>query len=174
MHPLKALLTSLLLLISMLSFGQVTPSADASGYLEYTGTISTHGKGNFEVSSCIASSPLIMGVMFKTEFEEDATDSSFVKGANADDYYVDNYESPAGQVKYKFQYLIKKGQLSYRFYDIEHEQSDSEFKSIGFLPAQWNETVGTIFTKKQYSEILVDLKMNVANAIRMVDKYCLK
>ena len=110
--------------------------------------------------------------MFKTELEEDATDSSFVKGAYAYNYYVDDYESPAGKVKFKFQYLIKEGQLTYRLYDFEHVKSDSKFESVGLLPEKWNDQVKASFTKAQYSEIFVDLRFNVNHAIRMVKKYC--
>ena len=115
-----------------------------------------------------------MGIESKTESDEEALDSAFVKGEYSYSYYVDDYESPAGEVKFKFEYIIRDGQINYRLYDFEHEKSDSKFTSIGLLPKEWNEKVKSSFSKKQYAEIMTDLKLNVANAIRMINKYCIK
>ena len=117
---------------------------------------------------------MIMGIESKTVSEDEAHDSAFVRGAYAYFYYVDDYGSEAGEVKFKFEYIIIDGQIDYRFYAFEHEKIGSKFASIGLLPKEWNEQVKTSFSEKQYGEIMTDLRLNIANAIRMINKYCVK
>ena len=174
MKKIKTILLSTLLLISVSAFSQIISSEDESGNLQFKGVIKVTKKSNYELSECISSSAMIMGVNSKTESNKEALDSAFVKGENSYSYYVDDYGSPAGEVKYKFEYIIKNGQINYRLYDFEHKKSDSKFASIGLLPKEWNEKVKSSFSKKQYTEIMTDLKLNVANAIRMINKYCVK
>jgi hypothetical protein len=174
MKKIKTILLSTLLIISANAFSQITGPLDESGNLQFNGVIKVTDKSNFELSECISSAAMIMGIESKTESASEALDSAFVKGGYSYSYYVDNYESPAGEVKFKFEYIIRDGQINYRLYDFEHVKSDSKFASIGLLPKEWNEKVESSFSKKQYAEIMTDLKLNVANAIRMINKYCVK
>ncbi len=174
MKKLKFIFLLFFLIYSVIAFAQITSSTNESVNLEFKGIIEATGKSNYELSECIASSAMIIGVETQTESEKDALDSSFVKGEYSYSYYVDDYESYAGEVKFKFEYIIRNGQINYRIYDFEHEKSDSKFQSVGILPEKWNDKVKLSFTEKQYSEIMVDLRMNVANAIRMINKYCIR
>jgi hypothetical protein len=174
MKKIKTILLSTLLIISANALSQIVGSVDESGNLQFNGVIKVTDKSNFELSECISSSAMIMGIESKTESDEKALDSAFVKGEYSYSYYVDEYGSPAGEVKFKFEYIIRDGQINYRLYDFEHEKSDSKFASIGLLPKEWNEKIKSSFSKKQYAEIMTDLKLNVANAIRMINKYCVK
>lgn len=171
---IKILNLLLLLFFSMTIYSQTNSSNEETENLQFTGTINTEGKSNYELSDCISTSAMIQGIESKTESEEAAIDSSFVKGAYAFSYYVDDYGASAGEVKFQFEYIIKEGVIAYQLYDFEHHQSESKFESVGILPTDWNEKVKASFTKKQYAEIMTDLKMNVANAIRMINKYCVK
>ena len=174
MNKIKTALLSILLIISVSTFGQVKSSADSSGNLQFIGILKVADKSNSELSECISSSAMIMGVDSKTESDNESLDSAFVKGSYSYSYYVNNYEVPAGDVMYKFEYVIRDGQINYRLYDFEHEKSDSKFESIGLLPNDWNEKVKDSFSKKQYAEVMTDIKLNVANNIRLIKKYCLK
>ncbi len=140
--------------------------------LLYKGAIESSGQSNFELAECISSSSMIYDIETRTELEEDSRDSSFVAGAFSYGYFVDDYQSPAGQVRFKFEYVIRNDSVLYQFYDFEHEQAESKFESLGHLPKEWNEEVKLVFSKSQYKEILTDIELNVANAIRMVRKYC--
>lgn len=117
---------------------------------------------------------MIQGVESQTESENEAVEHAFVKGRYAYSYYVNDYKDFVGEIKFKFEYIIINGQINYRFYDFEHDKLNSTFKSIGLLPKQWNENVKVSFTKKEYVDIVKDLKSNAANAIRIITKYCLK
>ncbi|NQY05688.1 MAG: hypothetical protein HRT68_05640 [Flavobacteriaceae bacterium] len=174
MKNIKTILLSTILIISVNAFSQIIGSVDESGNLQFKGVIEVTNKSNFELSECISSSAMIMGIESKTESDGEALDSAFVKGEYSYSYYVDDYGSQAGEVKFKFEYIIRDGQINYRFYDFEHKKSESKFASIGLLPKEWNEKVKSSFSKKQYTEIMTDLKLNVANAIRMINKNCVK
>lgn len=163
----------MLFIISLNVYSQIKSSFDEFGNLQFTGIMDTASESNFELSECISASALIFGIESKTESVENGIDSSFVKGGYSYSYYVDDYESSAGEVKFKFEYIIKNGNISYRFWDFEHEKSGSEFESIGLLPRDWNEKIKETFTKKQYTEIKTDIRLNVSNAIRMITKYCI-
>lgn len=153
---------------------QIKKSSDESGKLQFTGNIGAKGKKNYDLSECISTSAMIEGVEFKTESIEKAVESSYVKGTYSFSYYVDDYGESAGEVKFKFEYLIANEEINYRLFDFKHEKSDSNFESIGILPYEWDEKVKASFTKKQYAEIMTDLKLNVVNAIRMINKNCVK
>jgi hypothetical protein len=86
---------------------------------------------------------------------------------------VNDYETEAGSISFKYSYQIKDNVISYRFYDFEHDGTETDFKSIGLMPEKWNTDIGKIYTEKQYIEIMKDLYANSANAIRMIKKYCL-
>jgi len=174
MQQLKILSLLVLLFATTNTFSQILSSSDDSGNLQFTGVTKVVDKSNFELSECIAHLALIVGIESKTEKLESSKDSSFVRGKYAYSYYVDHYESPAGEVKFKYEYIIKNGQVQYRFYDFEHEQASSKFKTIGLLPKTWNKKIQATFTKDQYGEIMTDIKLNIAHALRMIDKYCLK
>ncbi len=142
--------------------------------LEIVGLLEADSKENFEISECIVNSAMILGVESYTDSEQNSRDSSFVNGNYAYSYFVDDYSSEAGEVKFKFSYQIKNGIINYKFYDFEHNGRNTKFKSIGILSKNWNENIGSTFTENQYSEIMTDIKLNVANSIRMISKYCLK
>ena len=151
-------------------FGQ--NSNESSKILAITGNIESKDKSNLELADCIANSAMIEGVTSYTESENESIDSSYVNGNYSYSYYVNDYESEAGSISFKYSYEIKDGVISYKFYDFIHDGTGTEFKSIGNLPEKWNSEVGEIFTEKQYVEIMKDLFMNSANAIRMIKKYC--
>ena len=134
--------------------------------------IESKDKSNLELAHCIANSAMIMGVTSYTESENESIDASYVNGNYSYSYYVNDYESEAGSISFKYAYEIKSGVISYKFYDFIHNGTGTEFKSIGNLPEKWNSKIGEIFTEKQYVEIMKDLFMNSANAIRMIKKYC--
>jgi len=168
----KNCLFFLLLIVFFNLSSQVSSTAEKFKTLQFKGVIDAPGKDNFELSECIAGSAMLAGIISQTKSKEQAVDSSFVKGEYTYTYYVDNYEKFAGFIKFKFEYIIKKGQIHYRFYDFEHEKSDSDFESIGLLPEKPNEKVRKVFTEKQYDTIMTDLKMNIAHSLRLIVKYC--
>ncbi|WP_299888477.1 hypothetical protein [uncultured Lacinutrix sp.] len=174
MMTIKTLSLLILFTFSINAYSQIISSNDKFGNLQFIGNINTENKSNYDLSECISTSAMIMGIESKTESKEAAIESSFVKGEYSYSYYVNDYEASAGEVQFKFEYTIKKGAIAYKLYDFEHLKSDSEFESIGILPNEWNEKVKASFTKKQYAEIMTDLRLNVANAIRMINKYCTK
>lgn len=85
---------------------------------------------------------------------------------------VNDYKSEAGNISFKFSYKIKEGMIAYKFYDFKHDGEGTAFYSIGNIPEKWNHEVGKIFTEKQYSEIMTDVYLNSANAVRLIKKYC--
>jgi hypothetical protein len=166
----KSFLLLILLVFSFSLFGQ--NSNESSKTLEITGNIESKGKSNLELADCIANSAMIMGVTSYTESENESVDSAYVNGSYSYSYYVNDYESEAGSISFKYMYEIKDGIISYKFYDFLHDGTGTEFKSIGNLSKKWNSEVGEIFTQKQYVEIMKDLFMNSTNAIRMIKKNC--
>ena len=80
------------MIISANAFRQIVSSVDESGNLQLKGVIKVTNKSNFKLSECISSSAMIMGIESKTESDEEALDSAFVKGEYS--YYVDDYGSP--------------------------------------------------------------------------------
>jgi len=174
MKKLKIIILSLNFILIVNLFGQLDSSSDENGNLQFTGVIKTKNNDNFELSECISNSAMILGIESKTKSEKEAKKSSYVKGNYAYAYYVDDYESEAGRVKFTYEYIVKNGQIHYRLFNFEHEQSKSKFESVGLLTEKWNKKIKSSFTKKQYAEIMTDLRANAANAIRMIKKYCAK
>lgn len=172
MKKLKLFYLITLLIISSNCISQLTSTEDEYGNIQFKGIIEVPHKTNFQVSECISSLMMVVGITFKTETKEEAGDSSIVKGEYSYTYYVDDHKSFAGEVKFKFEYITKKGAINYRIYDFVHEKSNSKFNSIGKLPKEWNEKVGQVFTKIQFNEIISDLILNAANSIRIINKYC--
>lgn len=87
---------------------------------------------------------------------------------------VDEDDKPAGWIAFDFEYLVKDGTISYRYYNFVHsaEEEDAVFASIGTLPAVWNEKVAKVFTKGQYAEIQNYMTANVRVALKLAKKYC--
>lgn len=139
-----------------------------------TGTIQTATKSNLELADCIANSSMIMGITAYTTSEKEAAESSFVEGNYAFNYFVNNYESQAGKIDFKYVFNSKDGVIEYKFYDFVHDGTNTNFKSIGTIPKKWNDTIGLIFTKDQFMEIMIDLTGNVALALRMIKENCVK
>lgn len=153
-------------------FSQTAPKAIKN--LELTGTITSTNASNLELADCIANSAMIMGVTSYTQSESDATESAYVKGNYSYGYYVNNYETEAGNISFNYSYTIKDNVITYRFYDFKHDGSNTSFASIGAIPDKWNATIGKVFTQKQYAEIMKDLLTNSVNAIHMIKKHCAK
>ena len=80
MKKIKTILLSTFLIISINAFSQIVGSEDESGNLQFKGVIKVTDKSNFEISECISSSAMIMGIESKTESDGEALDSAFVKG----------------------------------------------------------------------------------------------
>lgn len=140
--------------------------------LTIEGKITIANQSNLELAYCIANSAMVLGVTNYTTTEEEAIDSAFVQGNYSYNYYVDNYDTEAGTISFNYEYIIKNGEITYTYTDFVHDGTGTTFKSIGNLPEKWNANVGEVFTEKQYSEIMNDVRANIANAVRMVKKYC--
>ncbi len=140
--------------------------------LELSGDIKFNSKTNLELVDCIVNSFVAMGLTEYSETENEL-EPSFIKGNYSYSYYVDDYESEAGVINFKYLYEIKDGVLSYKFYQFDHDGSNTKFKSIGVLPEKWYEEIGKTFTEKQYIEIMKDIYANFVNTIRLIKKYCI-
>ncbi len=173
---MKKLLTIAIILITILnSFGQSKPlflTADKNGNIISTGKIEIKNRPNFDIFKCVKTF-IFVGVESTSESIENKVDTFFVKGAYSYTYYVQDTVF-AGEIKFKYEYIIKNRTIEYNIYDFEHIQSNSKFGSVGIIPLIWNEKVKKSFTEAQYSEIMKYVNANVALAIRMLNNYCVK
>lgn len=149
-------------------------SADANGNVIYTGELTGADKDNFEACRCLNEDMPMFGISSFTEEKEDAKNGAFVKGSWSYNYYVDADDKPAGSIAFDFEYLVKDGTISYRYYNFIHsqEEEDPVFAPIGALPAVWDEKVSRVFTKEQYSRIQSSMTANVRVALKLAKKYC--
>jgi len=150
-----------------------TPNEDKNGNLEIKGEILV-SQDNFELCSCISKAHALNGVKTFTQNEEVAKISAFVLGDWSSAYYVNDYSKLAGNILFKYEFIIKDGIINYRFYQFTHEQKDSEFESIGQLPSSWNSNVGAQFNKGQYWEIINAIQTNIAEKVQLISKQCLQ
>lgn len=149
------------------------PNEDKNGNLEIKGEIVV-SESNFKVCACIAKSDALDGVKAFTKNERTAEISAFAMGDWSSSYLVNDNSTPAGNIFYRFEFVVKEGKVSYRFYHFKHEQKDSEFASFGQLPSEWNDTVGKAFNKGQYWEIINAIQTNIAKKIQVLSSQCLQ
>lgn len=168
---MRLTLTFLLLFTAINTYAQINASADADHNLQFKGTLQAPNKSNTELAQCIYSSPIIS--MFIAS-EDMQPDTALFKGSNSFSHYVDDITTPAGEVSFQFEYLTKDSLVAYRFYHFQHHQSDSKFQSVGQLPLAWKDLTNPSFSQTQYEEIVADLRLNVAHAVRMILKYCIQ
>lgn len=163
---MKNLFTYLFLITLNFTFSQ-----ELKNY-EFTGTIKTSNKSNFEISECISENVVLVGVKSKTKNEKDATASSFVNGEHSFGYYVDDYSKFAGNIEFKFEFIISNNEIKYKFYNFTHLKSNSSYKSLGILPKDWNINIKQ-FSQSQYEEIQNDIKLNMFNYLRLIQNKCI-
>ncbi len=157
-----------LLFFYFTSYSQVTFSPDRNNNLSVLVKIDVSKKTKSELYECLSNSWFIMDINSKLNKK-----TTFIKGSYSYNYYVNNNILPAGEIKYKFDYTIENGILICLFYDFDHNKNDSTFNSVGILPFEINDVIKKSFNEKQYSEILNDIQLNVANTIRLVQKNCI-
>jgi len=174
MQKMNIIKLALILLVINNSFGQNNLTKEIDKLILFEGIIDAENKNNFDISECLSNSAMIMGIKSKTETIDQAKESSFVKGQYSYSYYVNDYEAKAGDVEFKFEYIIKNAKIHFKIYDFIHTKGNSEFDSIGLLPMEWNAKIGKTFTKEQYNEIMGDLGFNALNSLRMIKKNCAK
>ena len=149
------------------------PNSDKLGNLEIKGEIKTD-HSNYGLCTCIKNANFLDGVKAFTKSEKAAEISAFVMGEIYQNYLVNDFSTEAGEVQFKYEFIIKDGVLSYRFFHFYHAQKESEFSSAGRLSSEWNKEIGKVFNKGQYWEIVNEIQTNVANTIRALNKECME
>lgn len=152
---------------------KVKLSADVNGNLITVGRIELDNINatKKDIQKCILNSPITIGVKEYSEFLSNTSDFEFIKGQWQYSYYINNSSDFAGIVEFKYEFKISDGIIDYKYYDFNHFKDDSEYKSIGLLPYEINETVLEVFDKKQYKEIIGDIYLNQVLAIKRTKQF---
>ncbi len=154
------------------AFCQGVFGEDLNGNLICTGEIEFKKLSHFEISQCLKDQ--LLGIESNTNSQLEFVDSSYVIGSWKYTYYVDDFDTFAGSLKFDYLIVAKKKSVRYYFHNFEHIQGSSKFESLGFIPLKWNEKVKFNFSNDQYSEILVGVRLNVLNWHRIIQNNCLK
>jgi len=152
---------------------KVALSADENGYILCKGKIhlDTNSATKKEILDCILSSPITIGVEDHSSLQENNSPFESVSGKWEYTYYVNDDESFAGIIEFKYQFTIYDGYIDYKYYNFIHSKDDSEFESIGKLPLEFNDAVSKVFTQTQYKEITEDLFLNQILAVKRTKNY---
>ncbi|WP_130736715.1 hypothetical protein [Flavobacterium sp. J27] len=162
------LLLSLLLIFNSIS-AQIKTGSDHTNNLEITyEVIFDSSKNKTEIADCISENDFLESM---TNYITDR-ERIFLKGNYEYTYYINNTEILAGKISHDYLITVQNNKVYFRFFNFIHAEGNSKFNSIGILPFNFNNTVASVFTKDNYSEILYDLKFNVANQIRQLSKNC--
>lgn len=155
------------------SLKKVELSADKNGNLIAQGKIELDNMNapKKDILNCILNSPITIGVKENSKSSDNPNDFEFIKGQWQYTYYVNNSSDFAGMVEFKYEFKISDGIIDYKYYDFTHSKDDSEFKSIGILPYEVNETVLKVFNEKQYQEIIGDIYLNQVLAIKRTKQF---
>lgn len=120
------------------------------------------------ISDCFSNNDFIESIKAIKKSEK----SIVIIGTYEYTYYVDNYETYAGLISHDFIITIDNQNIEYKFMNFVHKKDNSNFNSLGRLSFNYNEKTNKIFTKKNYEEIISDLRINLVNHIRMISKNC--
>jgi len=157
-------------LISNATFAQ-NPNEDKHGNLEIKGEIRVE-QSNLEVCTCLSKAHALSGVKAFTKSEKAAEISAFVMGEWSKTYSVNDDSKSAGNIFYRYEFIAKNGKIEYRFFHFSHEQKDSDFTTVGKLPAEWNNNVSKAFNKGQYWEIINAIQTDIASTIQLISTQC--
>ena len=124
-----------------------------------------------EILKCFSKFPLSMSV---EKVSTKNKNSANISGKWTYSYYVDDNTVPIGSIEFSYEYTISNGWLEYHFYDFIHDKESYKLKSIGQLATEFNKKAEAVFTRKQYSEIMHDLELNMKNWIKILTKYSTK
>ena len=133
------------------------------------GTVSTD-----DIIRCLKHFAVIDYTNYKLITKDDSTiDTLYISG---EDYYT-GYENKIskenGEIHFKYIFKWSNNKLYINYYNFDFWVHDEKVNKNGYLPSNYDENVGQIFTEKQFKEISATMPINIAAKINIIKK-CLQ
>ncbi|MCK8479877.1 hypothetical protein [Psychroserpens algicola] len=148
----------------------VVLSADDVGKIQSVGSLRINSqKSDAIMFQCIIDNLILFGVE-EQYISKEPSKASYLKGEWQFPYRINDTENYIGTVSFNFEYTLEKGILTYMYYNYRHDTDDSDYKSLGLLPFEYNDFVAQVFTQNEYYEMLYDTEINVKLAIKRLNQ----
>ena len=161
----KLFLSVAFILVFTFSNAQIVFSSNEKGELVCNGSLSYSDKSEKELLDCIQEHDMLESIKAHT--------NESVNGAYQYSYYASDNVTPVGEISFEYTYTIKKDVVEYTFYNFKHNREDSKIESVGILPLHLNERLAKVFPEDLYSKILSEQKFNIANWLKLLNRFCL-
>ena len=169
-----ALFSAMFLCAALSAQAQVNEVPTDDGRLEFGGTLVTSKQSVGELYDCVRNLIFLVEIEQQTLEGKGKKQVGTVAGSWKFNYYVDNLEVDAGLVGFDYTFVIKQGELQYRFFNFTHWQGDSKMASLGAFPAKWSDDLKRKMKKEHFLEVSRDVRFNAAIWVRQLKKYCLE